>query len=144
MTLFADSSALVTVYADEPGRAPLDASAPIVVSQVARVEVPAALWRKQRSGALDPQAAQELSDAFAADYYGDEVGPPRFAVVPVTASILEQAARLTAVHGLRAYDAIQLSTALAARAVDANCVHFSSYDEELRRAAAAEGFRLVP
>ena len=144
MTLYADSSALVTAYADEPGRLPLDSSAPIVVSQIARVEVPAALWRKQRTGALEPQAAQQLCDEFAADYYGDEGAPPRFAVVPVTATILEHAARLTAVHGLRAYDAIQLSTALAARSVDAQCARFASYDEELRRAAAAEGFGLLP
>jgi predicted nucleic acid-binding protein len=124
---------------------PLDAHAPIIiVSQVARVEVPAALWRKQRTGAIEPQVAQTLGDEFAADYYGDEDAPPRFAVVAVTATILEQAARLTAVHGLRAYDAIQLSTALAARSVDANCDRFASYDEELRRAAAAEGFGLMP
>jgi predicted nucleic acid-binding protein len=144
VTLYADSSALVTVYADEAGRVPLDPSTPIVVSQVARVEVPAALWRKQRTGGLEAAMTQELTDEFAADYYGDADTPPRFAVVPVTVSILEQAARLTAVHGLRAYDAIQLSTALTARSVDKDCSLFAAYDEELRRAAAAEGFRLVP
>ena len=144
MTLYADSSTLVTVYADEPGRVALDPSVPIVVSQAACVEVPAAFWRKQRTGALEPRVAQELGDEFAADYSGDEEAPPRFAVVPVTTSIVEQAARLTAVHGLRACAAIQLSTALAVRAVDANCARFASYDEELRRAAAAEGFGLVP
>ena len=143
MTLFADSSALVPLYAVEPGRVP-PGGQPIIVSQVARVEVPAALWRKQRAGTLTPRAAQVLSEGFAADYYGDPGAPPRFVIMPVTTQILDDAARLTAVHGLRAYDAIQLSSALTARAVDRTCSSLASYDEGLRRAAATEGFSLLP
>lgn len=144
MTLFADSSALVTMYADEAGRTPLTPEVAIVVSQVARVEVPAAIWRKQRTGELTAEAAHGLSGDFAADYYGDAASAPRFAIVPITPAILDEAARLTAVHGLRAYDAIQLSTALSARAVDPGCCDFASYDVGLRQAAVTEGFRLLP
>ena len=144
MTLFADSSAVVTMYADEPGRAPLTAEMAIAVSQVTRVEVPAAIWRKQRTGELTADTAHSLSGDFAADYYGDHASAPRFAVVPVTPAVLDEAARLTAVHGLRAYDAIQLSSAMSARAVDPDCSQFASYDEGLRRAASTEGFRLLP
>ena len=50
MTVFADSSALVKLYADEPGHEPVRALSRLVVSQLARVEVPSAIWRSSVSG----------------------------------------------------------------------------------------------
>lgn len=145
MTLFADSSALVTLYAQERGRSHLAGETSIVVAQLTRVEVPAALWRKHRMGALAANSAQALTQAFEADYYGDTEGAePRFVAVATTAEVLDQAAGLCATHGLRAYDAVQLSSALAAREAAPDCSMFAAYDEGLRRAAAAEGFGLVP
>lgn len=143
MTVFADSSALVTLYADEPGRKAFTAG-PIVVSQLARVEVPAALWRKQRLGDLQPDDARILVDDFEADYFGTADEPPRFAAVALTPGVLDGAARLCATHGLRAYDAVQLSSALSARLADPACADFAAYDHALRRAAAAEGLGLLP
>lgn len=49
VTVFADSSALVKRYADEPGSDALRALLLLVVSAPAKVEVPAALWRKART-----------------------------------------------------------------------------------------------
>lgn len=144
MTVFADSSALVTLYADESGRAVWTSQEPIVVGQLARVEVPAALWRKHRLGELGPEATRVLLDDFEADYFGTADELPRFAAVTVTGALLEVAALLCAAHGLRAYDAVQLSCALAARRADPGCVSFAAYDHTLRRAAAVEGFRLLP
>ena len=144
MTLFADSSALVTLYARETGRDHIAQEATLIVSQLARVEVPAALWRKHRIGEIDAGVAQVLTDGFEADYFGTETEPPRFAAVAVSAQVLEDAARLCAIHGLRAYDAVQLSCALSARAADGECSTLAAYDAGLRRAAATEGFRLVP
>ncbi len=43
-----------------------------------------------------------------------------------------------------AYDAVQLSTALAVRRVDESCTEFAAFDRSLRTAAATEGFELVP
>ncbi len=57
---------------------------------------------------------------------------------------LEDAVRLTGVHGVRAYDAVQLASARAARAVDPGIDAFAAFDHGLRRAAAAEGFTLLP
>lgn len=144
MTVFADSSALVTLYAEEPKRNHLATPAALVVGQLARVEVPAALWRKHRLGQLDADAARVLTEDFEADYYGTDEEPPRFASVAVTVPVLDEATRLCAVHGLRAFDAVQLSCALTARGADTDCTSFAAYDDALRRAAAAEGFRLVP
>ena len=70
--------------------------------------------------------------------------PKRFAAVAVTGSLLDEAARLCASQGLRAYDAVQLATALAVRRVDESCTGFAALDRSLRTAAATEGFELAP
>jgi uncharacterized protein len=144
LSTFADSSALVKLYADEAGHEQVRALVSVAVAQLARVEVPAALWRKQRMGELSADDARLLTADFEADYFGTDSEPPRFAAVSVTGSLLDQAARLSASHGLRAYDAVQLSTALAVRRVDESCTECAAFDRSLRTAAAAEGFRLMP
>ena len=144
MSTFADSSALVKLYADEAGHERVRGLASMAVAQLARVEVPAALWRKQRMGELSAGDARLLTADFEADYFGTDSEPPRFAAVAVTGSLLDEAARLCASHGLRAYDAVQLSAALAVRRADESCTEFAAFDRSLRTAAAAEGFRLMP
>ncbi len=144
MPVFADTSALVKLYADEPGHERVRELSSLVVSQLARVEVPSAIWRKQRLGELDAGAARLLTSAFEADWAGTEEELSRFSVVTPTAAVLEGAARLCAVHGLRAYDAVQLACASAARDAVPECHTFAAFDRHLRGAAAAEGFSLVP
>lgn len=144
MSTFADSSALVKLYADEEGHEAIRPLTAIVVAQLARVEVPAAIWRKQRLGELDPGDAGTLVAPFEADYFGSDAEPPRFAAVTMSASVLDAAARLAGVHGLHAYDALQLATGLTARAADPGCDAFAVFDMTLSAAAAAEGFALVP
>ncbi|RFU21311.1 type II toxin-antitoxin system VapC family toxin [Geodermatophilus marinus] len=144
MSVFADSSALVKLYADEPGHEPVRAVAMLIVSQLARVEVPAALWRKARAGELSAADAGVLVAAFEADYAGTHDDPARFAAVSVVPEILDDAARLSAVHGLRAYDAVQLASARAAAEAVPSCRTFAAFDDRLRLAAAADGFRLLP
>ena len=63
--VFADSSALVKLYVDEPGSTAIrrhERRSRFIVSGLARVEVPAALWRKVRTGELDPSDARLLTD----------------------------------------------------------------------------------
>jgi uncharacterized protein len=144
LTTFADSSALVKLYADEAGHEDIRGLVSVAVAQLARVEVPAALWRKQRMGELSADDARLLTADFEADYFGTDSESPRFSAVAAAGSLLDQAARLCASHGLRAYDAVQLSSALAVRRVDESCTAFAAFDRSLRTAAAAEGFVLVP
>lgn len=144
MSTFADSSALVTLYADERGHEHVRSLTAVAVSVVARVEVPAAIWRKSRSNGLPADDAAVLVAAFEADYFGTSADPPRFSAIMVTPAVLDDAARCAAVHGLRAYDAVQLSSARAAVAADPACTTFAAFDKGLRAAAAAEGFRLLP
>jgi hypothetical protein len=144
MSVFADSSVLVKLYADEEDHQLIRQLASVAISQIARVEVPAAIWRKQRLGELRSGDAQTLVQDFEADYFGTEGVYPRFAAVALTPSLLDGAARLCAAHGLRAYDGVQLSAATSARAADPGCTTFAAFDTTLRTAAAAEGFALLP
>lgn len=143
MSVFADSSALVKLYVDEEGSAEVAALEDVVVSALARVEVPAALWRKQRAEHLDVATVGVLVGAFEADLPGAE-SPGRFAVVAPTPRVLDDAARLAGIHGLRACDAVHLASARAAAAADDRCRVLVAFDRALRDAAAAEGFALVP
>lgn len=137
--VFADSSALVKLYADERDSEEVRRLSHPVVSQLARVEVPAALWRKHRIGEIAAPDAAVLVADFEADYFGDIDAPPRFSVVAVTAALLDTAAHLVGVHGLRAYDAMQLASALAVAAALPGGVDFLAYDRTLNAAAAIEG-----
>lgn len=141
---FADSSGLVKLYADEPGADDVRSLPLLIVSQLARVEVPAALWRKNRMGELSASDTTVLLAAFEADYFGTDKDPGRFLVIAVTGALLDHAARLTGVHGLRAYDAIQLASACAVSAAVTDQVTFTAFDKTLRTAAAAEGLGLLP
>ncbi|MDR2454074.1 MAG: type II toxin-antitoxin system VapC family toxin [Bifidobacteriaceae bacterium] len=138
MSAFADSSAVVKLYADEPGSTEVVELAALYASQLARVEVPAALWRKNRAGQLAAAMTSDLVAAFEQDYFGS-LG--RLAAVKLTPEILDQAARLAAAHGLRAYDAVQLATALAVRQADPDCDVFACFDHQLSEAAIREGFK---
>jgi len=136
VTTFADSSAIVKRYADEEHADLVRDVGVLVVSQLALVEVPAALWRKSRVGELSPEHARTLTTALDVDVAGGAL-----VVVAMTDGIVARAADLAATHPLRAYDAVQLATAIAVRDADPSCTTFACFDVQLRRAAAHEGFR---
>jgi uncharacterized protein len=144
VSAFFDSSALVKLYVPEPGTDVVpNVDDPPMISELTRVELPSALWRKHRLGQLSAQDASDLSTDFEADYYG-EGGQPRFAVMRISDRTVSTAARLVARADLRAGDAIQLASALVAREVGREVTAFATFDERLRNAAAVEGFTLVP
>lgn len=140
---FADSSAVVKLYADESGADAVRDLPLLLVSQLARVEVPAALWRKYRIGELSAADVAVLVASFEADYFGSENEEPRFAAVAVTPALLDEAARLVGTHGLRAYDSVQLASACAARDVLEEDLVFVAFDKPLCEAAAAESLELL-
>jgi len=134
----------VKLYADEAGHEIVRELDTLVVSALARVEVPSALWRKTRTGELGDSAAGLLVRAFEIDFHGDVDSASRFTVVSLTESILAVAAREAARASLRAYDAVQLASALAVRDLDPLCSQLACFDADLRRAAGRAGFTLVP
>lgn len=132
------------LYADEAGCDAVRELDTLVVSALARVEVPSALWRKARIGELGDSAASTLVRAFELDFHGDADTGSRFTVTVLSESTLVAAAREAARGGLRAYDAVQLASALAVRDLDPLCNHFACFDVDLRRAAGRAGFTLLP
>ncbi|MCC7077134.1 MAG: type II toxin-antitoxin system VapC family toxin [Acidimicrobiia bacterium] len=144
MSTFADSSALVKLYADEPGYRDVRRIPVLVISVLARVEVPSAISRKHRIGEISADVAAVLIADFEADYYGTDSEAGRFSAVQVDDSLLAGGALLSSVHGLRAHDAVQLASALAAREAEPGCTSFVAFDAQLRAAAALQGFELRP
>lgn len=106
--------------------------------------MPAALWRKARTGELEDATASILVSAFELDFHGELDTSSRFTVLSLTQPVLVAAALEAARHGLRAYDAVQLASALAVREVDPRCSQFACFDLDLRRAASRAGFLLLP
>ena len=141
---FADSSAIVKLYSDEPGDKLVRSMDVLIISALAWVEVPAALWRKQRMGELSIEEVNVLTAQFERDYRGSSNIEPRFVTVSVAESILVHATRLVGTYGLRVYHAVQLSTAARAREITDPGLQFVAFDRELRLAAAREGFAVIP
>lgn len=100
-----------------------------VVTYAEVLSVLARCWRERRISARQFQAQKR---AFLADWGA-------FHVVGLSLQVLSPAARLIQRYRLRAYDAIQLCSALwIGRPA------FATFDARLRRAAAREGLPLAP
>jgi uncharacterized protein len=142
-TYFLDSSAIAKRYVAEVGSgwtiSLTDVGSHNVcwLAAITRVEVVAALYRRHRMGDISVVDTQRATAAFLHEAAGV------FRVVTTDAAILDTAIRLLAVHSIRAYDAIQLASALhlAAEYQSAGLPSpgFISADQMLNRAALAEG-----
>lgn len=132
------------LYADEDGYELVRSLGLIVASVLARVEVPAALWRKHRTGEMTTAGVATLASGFESDWFGSANAPARFQLVGVDTALLGSAAGHVATRGLRAYDAVQLASAEAARDADPGCDTFACFDSSLRAAAAKSGFAVYP
>lgn len=140
--IYADSSAVVKCYLDEPGSARMRRVRRLVVSRLARVEVPSAIWRRARLGSLPAERAAALVADFEHDFAG--IGPGRtMLVVGPAVALLADAAGLVRTHRLRACDAVQLASALAARTAAPEVDTFAVADADLAAAAVAEGFAVL-
>lgn len=142
--LYMDSSALVKRYVvEDESPAVLERmdEAPIVgTSSITRVEVPAALKKAVRTGALRPHEGEEANQAFREDWLD-------VTRISVTDMLEARAGDLAWLHDLRAYDAVQLAAALTwrdERADTDDAFAFACYDIDLRRAARAEGLGTWP
>ncbi|HEV2250048.1 MAG TPA: type II toxin-antitoxin system VapC family toxin [Candidatus Limnocylindria bacterium] len=108
------------------------------------MEVPAALWRKHRIGELSAEDTGLLSDTFEWEWAVGAHGSGTFHIVDLTDDVLETAVRSLSRHTLRGSDAVQLASAMLARAADPALTEFACFDVELRVAARGEGFALLP
>jgi predicted nucleic acid-binding protein len=145
MIAYLDTSALVKRYVAEPGsswvRAITDPASgnQIAIGNITRVEIGAAVARRQR----DPRNQMSIADRNALIALFDYHVAHEYLVVDILPAIVDEAYRLTQLHQLRGYDAIQLAAAksLNAQLVAAGlpALTLISSDHELLAAARAEG-----
>ena len=137
---FWDPSALVPIIVDEPtadGVRTLLRSDPLVaVAWHSEVECASAIARLERTGTLTADRVDTCHhrlDALRREWIPTQP----------TEAIRTTAVRLLRVHDLRASDALQLASAIAAAEGHPASLEFVSLDDRLNAAARREGFPVV-
>jgi predicted nucleic acid-binding protein len=142
-TCYLDSSALSKRYVEETGTPWLrDILAPaagnaVVTARITMVELHSALARRLREGSVDAQACLIAVQAF------NQHCATEYRFVELDLNVVGLARDLLDRHPLRAYDAVQLASALrvnrALQAVRLPPLLFLSADDRLNTAATHEG-----
>lgn len=139
MILYLDTSSLVKLYIEEDDSdrvAELAESAEgAATSIVAYAEARAAFARKHRENALNRRDYRRLVTSFNEDWES-------YLIVQIREEIVRAAGDLAEKHGLRGFDAIHLSSAMALRNGLKTPIVFSSSDQRLNDASRSEGFLL--
>lgn len=140
---FLDSSALVKRYVAETGTAWVQSiTAPhtrnkLIIARITWVEVLSALARRQREGSLSSDNVAKAIRTFRYDL------DTQYQVVELDRMLTETAGQLVGKHPLRAYDAVQLASALrvqpAFARAKATLLTFLAADDRLIAIAQAEG-----
>lgn len=134
---FWDSSAIVPLLLEEPGRKDLlellERDTSMLVWWGSPVECASAIARRERDGAL---SVHDASDALARLTSLSKA----WAEVAATQPVRDIARRLLRVHPLRAADSLQLAAAVVAAEGNPASLPFVSLDERLNEAAGREGF----
>ena len=140
---FFDSSALVKQYRDEPGSAWVQrvlSQFPLtVIAEITIVEVTSALARRWRMGEITAEEYRFAKRVFLQDVRWHRV-------ISARRSTIARAIDLINRHPLRAYDALQLATALEVADIvgaEGSTLTFVSADVRLCAAAAQEGLATV-
>ena len=134
MTIYVDTSSIVKLYVDEPGRAAVqhlfDRSSVVFTSQVAYPETRAALARRRRDGSLTAAEFANAKRDFESEW-------TLFVAFPGTPEICREAGDLAERFQLRGFDSIHLASfAEMLRGLQGRDeVEFSSFDEHLNAAA---------
>lgn len=136
---FWDSSAIVPLIIDEPGRdrllAMLEADPVMVVWWGTPVELVSALSRRERDGSLATTVA-------AAAVERVRKLERAWHQVAATDVLRQRAQRLLRVHPLRAADSLQLAAALSIAGDEPASVNFVALDQRLLDAAQREGLSI--
>jgi len=140
---YLDSSGLVKRYMAEAGNARVQglcargSGNTIYISRITGVEVMAAIFRRLRMGDLQSRDARAVARRLTDDFGG------AYHTIEATAAVVARAMDLAETRALRAYDAIQLGTALQLQRIRSEMylppVTFISADDDLNEAAETEG-----
>lgn len=137
---FFDASAIVKRYLREAGSEWVrqlfaQAQPRIFVSSLSGVEVLAAIMRKGRTGEIRPPEREKAVRAFRREF------TTSYALVRPVPTVIHNAMDLLLTHPLRAYDAVQLASALALPpSPHGATLTFVSADERLLSITTTLGF----
>lgn len=145
MILYADSSSIVSLYLQEPGRreAMQEAVAMadfVACSLVAYAEVRAALARASREPPRRPRLDQTRYQQVVHDFDRDW---RRYVRISPSNRLIRLAGDLAERHALKGYDAVHLASAVVLRDKIPDPVTVSAWDDRLNQAAVQEGFPLA-
>lgn len=136
MILYLDTSALIKLYVAEEGtdsvRDAVSGVNVVAASRVSYVEARAALARAWRESRIGKQDLRHAVTGLNEDW-------ERFLVLEVTSDLARRAGDLAEEYALRAYDALQLASALILKGSVGAEVSFLSFDEDLSHAAQSAG-----
>jgi predicted nucleic acid-binding protein len=131
LILYLDTSALVKIYVDEPGRTAvmreLGSAVAVATVRIAYAEARAAFARKRREGGLDAKGLRQAVERLDEDW-------ATYSIVDVIEPLVRRAGGLAERHGLRGYDAVHLAAAVEIERAGGE-VAFGCFDERLRKAA---------
>ena len=140
---YADSSALVKRHVHEIGSAWFQALAAsttghmIITANISIIEFYSALNRRVREATLDPADYSRIATDF------DALCGAQYTLIELTNPVIGRARQLLEQHPLRAYDVVQLASALITNntliAAHLPALTFLSADQRLLSAAQAEG-----
>lgn len=140
---FLDSSALVKRYVTETGSSWIkaltdpDAHNPLIIARITWVEVLSALARRQREGSLASDGVVLAIHTFRYDLN------TQYQVSELDPALAEAAGELVTRYPLRAYDAVQLASALRVQSdlvrAKAPALTFLTADDRLVAVAQTEG-----
>ena len=143
LAFYVESSAIVKRYSTETGSKFViklmqpSARNRLYSGKITEVEVCAALTRKRRGLTMTAAAATKSIVRFRRNFAA------RFVKSDISDSLISDAIRLSDIHTLRGYDAVQLAAALVANGARVSRglspLTFVSADAELNIAAQAEG-----
>ncbi len=143
LSLYCDSSAFTKRYAQEVGTEIVDrifserGKLSIVTSFLTILEFQAYLARRQKAKVIPADKAAKIKDAFAQDL-------DQTFVLPLATPSIRHASRLIDSHALKAPDAIQLSTCMAAQDfLPGRQWTFVCSDQDLLDAAKKEGVDIL-
>lgn len=136
MILYLDTSALIKLYVAEEGTDSVQEAVSrvnvVAASRVSYVEARAALARAWRESRIGKQDLRHAVSGLNEDW-------ERFLVLEVTSDLARRAGDLAEEYALRAYDALQLASALILKGSIGAEVSFLSFDEDLSHAAESAG-----
>lgn len=133
--MYLDTSALVKLYLNEIDSAAMhdvvDAGGQLATSRLTYLEARSAFARRRREKDYTAAKERELIELLDTTWSG--ITP-----IEVTELLVQSASTLVSRHGLRAYDALHLASALQLQADLGRPVTFAAFDSSLNKAAKKE------